>query len=451
MRKLNIFFAFVLIVLALPSTLAVASFSITSFSCTPSEVKTNQVFSCTAQIMNSGDAAGSVSIVTLYPDSNDWLEESSYQQASGTSVDPGQSSEVTFSGLRATKSGSNEFARIMLDNVADTYVADNSISVNTIDVAVVASSSASSAAMSGSFTVSGTVTAGGSIDVLLTMGISSGGCSLGNQDAQKTITNMQNGNQQTRSWTVTQGTTGACVYTLTASATGDGGVATDSDSAPASVTCTDCPVSDSGSGSGSGSCAGGGGGCGTGTVVSPLGELTIETTNEIAKSAAVSFSVAGSAHKLTVMNLTETKATLKFESTPQTVVVGVGEETRIDLDGNGKNDLIVRVKSINILLWKVTLILTPLPDGIDKTAVADANKSAGAEDKKSGDGLGIGGLGDILNGSNLKNVLYMVGLGILAIVVILGIAWLIKWLMAKVGKGLKGKINVLQGKDIVVK
>src|SRR3989338_1482759 len=145
MRKLNIFFAFVLIVLALPSTLAVASFSITSFSCTPSEVKTNQVFSCTSQIMNSGDAAGSVSIVTLYPDSNDWLEESSYQQASGTSVDPGQSSEVTFSGLRATKSGSNEFARIMLDNVADTYVADNSISVNTIDVAVVASSSASSA------------------------------------------------------------------------------------------------------------------------------------------------------------------------------------------------------------------------------------------------------------------------------------------------------------------
>lgn len=450
MRIINILLAFVLIVLALPSVFAVASFSVTSFSCTPSEVRTNQVFSCTAQVRNSGDASGSVSIATLYPDSNDWLEESNYQQASGTSVDPGQSTEVTFSGLRATKSGSNEFARIMLDNVADTYTADNSISVNTIDVAVTASSSASSAAMSGSFTISGTVTAGGSIDVLLTMGISSGGCSLGNQDAQKTISNMQNGNQQTRSWTVTQGTSGACVYTLTASATGDGGVATKTDSTPGSVTCTDCPVSGSGS-SGSGSGAGGGGGGGTGTVISPLGELTGETTSEVAKSAGISFSVAGSAHKLTVMNLTETKATLKFESTPQTVVVGVGEEVKVDLDGNGKNDLIVKVKSINILLWKVTLLLTPLPDGIEKTVRSADNGTGFGSDKEKDKGFGIGGIGDILNGSNLKNVLYLVGLGILAIIVILGIAWIIRWLVEKAGRGLKGKVKVLQGKDIVVK
>src|SRR3989344_8526170 len=111
----------------LPFVNAAADFVVNSFSCTPSEAAINDVFSCTAQIRNNGDAAGSVSTATLYSDSNNWLEESNYAQSSGTSVDPGQTTEVTFTNLRAIKSGSNGFSKVMLDDVTDTYVADNNV------------------------------------------------------------------------------------------------------------------------------------------------------------------------------------------------------------------------------------------------------------------------------------------------------------------------------------
>ncbi|MBI2632167.1 hypothetical protein HYW75_04130 [Candidatus Pacearchaeota archaeon] len=101
----NILIIFLSVFIILPLVNAAASFAVNSFSCTPTEVSINGDFSCTAQIINNGDAAGSVSVATLYADSNNWLEQSTYAQASGVSVDPGQTTEVTFSGLRATKSG----------------------------------------------------------------------------------------------------------------------------------------------------------------------------------------------------------------------------------------------------------------------------------------------------------------------------------------------------------
>src|SRR3989338_11327866 len=122
---------------------AVASFSVNTFSCTPEEVAINNDFSCTAQIINDGDASGSVSVATLYSDSNNWLENSNYAQSSGVSVDPGQTTEVTFSGLRATKSGSSKgFSKITLDSATDTDGEDG-VSVNVIDVALIVSNSVS--------------------------------------------------------------------------------------------------------------------------------------------------------------------------------------------------------------------------------------------------------------------------------------------------------------------
>src|SRR3989338_6985157 len=104
-KKMFFIFVILLFIFAVPSVLAVANFAVTSFSCTPSEVAINDVFSCTAQIKNTGTDAGSVSVATLYPDSNEWLESSNYPQTSGASVDAGNSVEVTFAGLRAIKSG----------------------------------------------------------------------------------------------------------------------------------------------------------------------------------------------------------------------------------------------------------------------------------------------------------------------------------------------------------
>src|SRR3989338_956116 len=94
-----------LLFIAIPSVFAAADFAVTSFSCTPSEAAINDVFTCTAQIKNNGDASGSISTATLYGDSNNWLEQASYAQASGESVSPGQSTSVTFTGLKAVKSG----------------------------------------------------------------------------------------------------------------------------------------------------------------------------------------------------------------------------------------------------------------------------------------------------------------------------------------------------------
>ena len=133
LRNIKIALAFLLaFALQLSIATAAASFAVTSFSCSPSEAVVNSLFSCSATIQNTGDAAGTLSTATLYSDSENWLENSNYQQAYGQSVDPGNSISTTFSGLRATKSGSNGFSKIMLDSVQDTYVADNNKKINII-------------------------------------------------------------------------------------------------------------------------------------------------------------------------------------------------------------------------------------------------------------------------------------------------------------------------------
>src|SRR3990167_6104724 len=262
MGRIGLFLALAFMAL-IPGVSAVASFAVNTFSCTPEEVAINNDFSCTAQIINNGDAAGSVSVATLYSDSNDWLEESNYGQSSGTSVDPGQTTEVTFSGLRATKSGSdNGFSKITLDSVTDTDGVDG-VAVNVIDVVLNVENSASSAVASATFDTTAEVTAGGNIDVSLIFSVSSGGCSIGNQDSTKTISGMTDSDRQSRSWSVTMGTTGNCVFSITASATGSSGTATKSDSVSSSVTCSSgCSSASSSSSSSSGGGGSGGGGGG---------------------------------------------------------------------------------------------------------------------------------------------------------------------------------------------
>src|SRR3989344_2841332 len=234
----NLLFIIFSIFVSLPIVNAAASFAVNSFSCTPTEVSINGDFSCTAQIINNGDAAGTVSVAPLFSDPNNWLEQSTYAQASGVSVDPGQTTEVTFSGLRATKSGSdNGFSKITLDSVTDTDGVDG-VAVNVIDVVLNVENSASSAVASATFDTTAEVTAGGNIDVSLIFSVSSGGCSIGNQDSTKTISGMTDSDRQSRSWSVTMGTTGNCVFSITASATGSSGTATKSDSVSSSVTCS---------------------------------------------------------------------------------------------------------------------------------------------------------------------------------------------------------------------
>ena len=375
-----------LIALALGINLvsAAASFSVTGFSCTPSEVAINGVFSCTATVRNNGDASGSVSTATLYPDNSNWLENSNYPQSSGTSVSAGQTAEITFTGLRATKAGNNGFSRIMLDSVTDTYVADNNVKENVINVLVTVSNSASSAAMSGTWTSSAEVTSGGNTDVVLTFTSVSGGCTITNQDSSKTISGMQDGNKQSRTWTVTQGTSGNCVFTITAAATGSGGVATKSDSVTSSITCTDCPVTSSSSSSSSAGGASGGGGGSTKSI----GEINTSIQYEFGNNEKVKFSFGGIFYTILVSNVTETTAIITISGS-NSFSMSVGDKKDIDLDSDGRNDINLRLKSINLISKRAILIFTPLYiPAIIGGGSGDENQQTDNEGSGSGGGTG---------------------------------------------------------------
>jgi len=394
--------------------MAAATFAVTSLSCTPSEVVINNVFSCTAQIKNNGDASGSVSTVTLYPDSSNWLENSNYPQASGATVSAGQSTEVTFTGLKAIKSGNNGFSKIMLDSVTDTYVADNNINVNVINVLVTVSNSVSSAVMGATFDSTAEVMAGGNIDVTLTFTVTSGGCSIGSQPSQKTISSMQDGNTQSRTWTVTEGTSGNCRYTISAAATGSGGIASKTDSTPSTITCTDCPTPSTNATSSSS--GGGGGGGGGGVIV--LGELVLgeSQTKELPQNGKIKFNVSSIEHTLTLVSFTDTQATITIESEKQTFTLGIGEEVKIDVNKDNIYEVLVKLKSINSVTRKVTLVLTGISESIPVTGKAiKETGEVGKESEKAGEkavtGEEQGGI------PQMKSLLWIAGAVVLAVIV----------------------------------
>ena len=359
------------ILLSLQVVFGDVSLSVTSFSCTPSESVINNVFSCTAQVRNGGITQGLVDVATLEPDTS-WLEEETYQQASGSTITPGQSVEITFSGLRAVKSGSNGFSKIMLDTVEDRYVADNNIKVNIINVAVTLSNSASSASMNSTFTSTAEVTAGGNINALLTFTVDGGGCGIGSQPSQKTITGMQDGNKQSRTWTVTMGSGGNCRYSISAAATGTGGLAIKTDTSSSSVTCTNCPTTtDSTTSAGSG-------GAGGGITALTLGELAGSTTKELASNEKIKFNISNIEHSLLLTNLTETHATITIESEKQTFTLIVGDEIKVDLNKDNIAEISVKLKTINVLTKKATFILTRLTEVVAPTTSAEKEK----EEKK---------------------------------------------------------------------
>ena len=246
------------------ATTAIANFQVTAFACTPNEVPTTETFTCTATIQNTGDSTGSLSTATLYPDETGWLEKSNYQVSVGGTVSSGASTEVAFTGLKAKKTGNNGFARIILDSVTDTYVSDNHITVNTIDILTTTTSTASSAAAGGTVDITGRAIVGGNVDTTLTLNINSGGCNIGNQPASETTTGMTNNQQTSRTWTITMGTAD-CAYTFEGKAVSrPGALASKTDTTTGTITCSSgcssSSSSDSSSSSSGGSASGSGGG-----------------------------------------------------------------------------------------------------------------------------------------------------------------------------------------------
>ncbi|PIN92951.1 hypothetical protein COU54_04945 [Candidatus Pacearchaeota archaeon CG10_big_fil_rev_8_21_14_0_10_31_24] len=427
-----------------------AEFEVISFSCTPGEVVINDVFSCTAQVRNTGDSAGSVSTATLYEDDgNDWIEgnDEDHTQASGVSVNPNNQIEITFNGLRATRTGVNGFSKILLDDVSDTYVADENIEINVIDVVVVASNSVSSVDMSDSFVVSADVSAGGSIDVELTFSVSSGGCSIGSQSSSKTLSNMDDGNSQSHTWNVTQGTSGDCEYSVSALATGDGSIATTLDTSSSSVDCSDCPTESSSSSSSSSSSGGGGGGASSTEL--DLGELLEIKTIDLGVGEISSFLINGESHTITIDSLTPTEIVFIVRSNPRTYSLIVGNEVGVDITGDGNNDVKIMLKSISIITNKAKIILTPLYEYIPKN-VGDVQPSEEGSldlnEENKGDKSDDIGVAEFFEESG--NIIMWV---LILIFVIVGALFVYPRIEKKISKNRwQRKVVVKRGKDIAV-
>ncbi len=380
-----------LLVVVLGIGIASAALTIDGFTCPKDVAKDAGSFECTVTIGNAEGDSVTLNHVYLHPNSPTWLKLDGgnpiHSLGPGTTTD--KSISVKFSGLEAISAGSNKgFSQINLDDPAYTDEAITNTKVNVIDLIVTTSNSASSAASGASFTTSPNVIVYGDGSVTLSLSIDSGGCSIGSQASQKTTTITSNTNQQTWSpvtWTITEGSSGDCKFTLTAAITGANGAATKTATTSQTVTCTNCTVTATvipGTGSGGG---GGGGGGASATVITPVTELTKSITTELGKDELFGFSFGNENHTLTVLDVTETTATVKIESQPQTFTLYVGEEKQVDLDADNIMDISLRLKSINLITKKATFVISPL-------YLPEKGKEAGKGKGEGGAGEGTGGL-----------------------------------------------------------
>ena len=371
---------------------AEANFRVIAFSCSPSEVVKDSIFSCTATIRNDG-TTGTLEQVTLNPDDSGWFESSDV--TSGASVGNGESTEVTFNNLKASKAGYNGFSNIMMGNVEDpaSYLTSNNIKVNTISAVVSSiSNSASSANMNADVVSTTTFSLTGKFNSYsVSFASISGGCSIGSQTNPSTVNQNVQDTTLTKQFTITMGTTGNCRYTMSVSASGTGGVATTSDSTDSSITCLNCPTDSSSSSSSSSGGGAGGGGAG-GSTETRLGEINQATSVEMSASQKIKFNISNTVHSLTLVNLTDISAIIAVESEKQTFTLMVGDEKEIDLNDDKANDISIKLKSINVLTKKANFIISKLAGASLIKAEEKAGGSgekAGEEGKESGRGIQI--------------------------------------------------------------
>ena len=394
--------------LLLPSVFAAASFQVTQIAC-PSGAKVGSWFSCTVTIRNSGDASGTVGTVTLYPNSDNWLEQANYvKTVNSQNVGVGDSVEVTFPGMKATKGGAGKFSEVRIDEASDSSSIVTGYTMNIIDVSVIVTSSATSGGINSNFTTTAEVIASGEVLVTLSFAVDSGGCSIGDYESQKTL-DMSHNSRQSHTWTVRMGSSGNCKYTVTALATEKGTVALVTDNMQTTVSCTDCPV-DSGSSSSSSGGGGGGGGGGSTTAAS---ELVGSVSYTLGLSEKVAFLLDGKNHSFPTISLSATSVEIIVRSEPQTIVLNIGQEKRVDVNGDDKEDLVIQLKNINILTKKVTLILTSLVVPSTKSSESAGQSGAGeSEAQGSGAGAGSGSGSESDSGAGA-------GLGVIAVILLI--------------------------------
>jgi hypothetical protein len=123
----------------------------------------------------------------------------------------------------------------------------------------------------------------------------------------------------------------------------------------------------------------GGGGSGTAEVdegVSVVRAISIEEGETVLLSTADkgSFTLKGVKHTVDVKSIIEDKVTLTISSNPVTITLGVKERKEVDVDGNGLNDLFIRLDAI--VDNKAKLYFKEIKEKISEEV---ANETAGEE------------------------------------------------------------------------
>ncbi len=183
---------------------------------------------------------------------------------------------------------------------------------------------------------------------------------LNSHDKVDYPTSIDAGASASYSWTGSAGYNGARTY-VTKVFIGDvqqdsasvqisqGHVATTTSSSTTSSTTTTVRTTTSAASAG-----GGGGAIGlpttTATTIVTTNTMNIpEQTFTLGGSQSVGFNIKGSQHSAKVTAITATQVTLEIASTPFTVTLEIGETKPVDSDGNGLNDLEIKLNSINLV------------------------------------------------------------------------------------------------------
>ncbi len=90
-----------------------------------------------------------------------------------------------------------------------------------------------------------------------------------------------------------------------------------------------------------------------------IGNLDSEKVVELLKNDIASFSFSGSSYQIKLQDSNPTTATLSLSSISSSLSLTVGTTTQIDINQDGNNDILLRIKSIHTISGKVKLILNP--------------------------------------------------------------------------------------------
>jgi len=168
--------------------------------------------------------------------------------------------------------------------------------------------------------------------------------------------------------------------------------------------------------------SGGGGGGGSSSIyVLTAAQLDDGYSKDLAKGAGFKFTLLNGTHTLTVNEVTATSAKVTVASTPQTFSLGIGEEKKIDINGDETYDLAVELVKItgtkaNIKVEKISEIILG-KSSTDETSQTTKNTTTSETQINQSNAAGI--TGGVIGFA--KNNKIAVALGFVIIIVILGL------------------------------